>query len=74
VSELAERRRREWRSGAIRTLLELETLAKRLRDDLEADPRIDIGVCLDEVSGINSQTMTLITYADRCAGLSEAGL
>lgn len=72
MSDLAQRRLREWRSGAIRELLELENLAKSLRDQLE-DGSLRIDQMEDHASDVNSHVMTLITYVDRASGLAEVG-
>lgn len=69
-----ERKIKMWRSGAIRELLELENAARKLRDLLEDDPRVDLGALAHEVADINSHTMTLTSYHDRASGLAEAGL
>lgn len=73
VSELVERRLREWKSSAIRELLELETQAKQLRDALENDSmRLD--QMEHQASDINSHITTFTTYVDRASFLAEAGL
>lgn len=74
MSDLAERRQREWRSRAVRELLELENLAKSLRDRLENSSTLGLEDLIDESSDLNSHVMTFITYVDRSAGLVEAGL
>ncbi len=73
MSELAERRLKEWRSRAIRELLELEILAKQLRDELE-DNTVRLDQLEERSSDLNSHVMTFITYVDRSSGLVEAGL
>lgn len=73
MSELVEQKRRQWRSGAIRQLLELETLAKELRDRLESG-EVDLVELVHESSDINSCAMTFTTYVDRSVALEEAGI
>jgi hypothetical protein len=71
VSELAERRLREFRSGAIRQLLQLETRARELRDELEAFPQAELANMVHEIADLHSAVLTVITYADRSAALTE---
>lgn len=73
MSELAEQKLRQWRSGAIRQLLELERVAKELRDRLE-EGDTDLGELVHESSDLNSYAMTFITYVDRTVALQEAGI
>lgn len=73
VSELVERRLREWQSQAVRELLELETLARQLRDNLE-DGSVRLDQMEHQASDINSHIMTFITLVDRSSGLAEVGL
>lgn len=73
--ELADRKLKEWRSRVIRELLELENLAKHLRDELEnGHLRLDQAEIQHGSSDLCSHVMAIETYVDRATGLAEAGI
>lgn len=74
MSELAEKKLKEWRSGAIRTLLEIERQAAQIRRELEDDPREPLSDHMVQIESLYESTSSLATYLDKSVGLEEAGL
>jgi len=74
MSELAEQRLREWRSRAIRELLELERRAKHLRNQLEEDPDLRLSDLSYPATILHGHALTFVTYVDKSTVLAEVGL
>lgn len=70
---LVQRRLTEWRSQAIRSLLELENAARTLRDQLE-DGDIEFGEAAGQISDIHSRSLDVVRLSDMSVGLSEADI
>ena len=72
MSELAGKKLAQWRRETIRHLLDMEKVAKQVRDELEADNTLRSA----DPAGIDTliyHTMSLTTLSDRITGLEEAG-
>lgn len=74
MNELANKKLKEWRSGAIRHLYTVEQLAGNLRAHLEGNNEYSLASILGDLTDLHSEAMTLITLADRSAALGEAGV
>lgn len=70
---LADRLLKEWRSSAIRNLLELENLAKSLRDQLEKN-EVRLDQMEDRSRDLNLHAMTFTTLVDRSSGIAGLGI
>lgn len=73
VSDLVEKKLKQWRAETIRHLVNMEQVAKEMRDELEDDPRLDA----PDPTGVDTLiylTSSITTLADRITGFREAGL
>lgn len=74
MSELADKKLKEWRAGAIRTLFEAEQMTWVMRNLLEGDPRLPLSALEDKVADLRSFVLSVETFLDKTKGLKEAGL
>jgi hypothetical protein len=73
VSDLAKRKRVEWKSEAIRALWELEQQAWTLRTELERGDECPGGM-VNEAKVLHSQVAVFVTLVDSDAAIMEVGL
>lgn len=74
MSDLAQKKLREWRSGAIHNLLDIEEMARQIRDRLEADPQRGLVEEQEWINDLHSEMMGLVSFLDRVVGMEQAGL
>lgn len=69
-----QKKLREWRSGAVHNLLELETTARQIRGRLEADAEHSLVDEQEWIFDLHSEITGVISYLDRTIGMQQAGI
>lgn len=70
MENIIDRRLREWRSGAVRELMEIEKYAASIRGCLEDGD--SLSGLVDKINELHSGVMSLISKADMSEALEDA--
>ena len=74
MSDLVQKKIKEWRTGAIHTLYELEEMAQQIRDRLEADSDHTLVDEQEWINDLHSEVLGIVSFLDRTIGMEQAGI
>lgn len=74
VSDLVQKKIRQWRTEAIHNLYELEQMAEQVRGRLEADGQRSLIAEQEWINDLHSEALSIVSYLDRTIGMEQAGI